>query len=368
MTILKNNKFIIIGDIHLGIRKDCAWTYRYQLESLKKITQYAKDNNITTIVQTGDFFDTRRAITHLLLMRFRTEIMPLFDELNLIVLVGNHDIFYRESILPNAPQEMFHSYKNVQVINDPTTIKINDQINFDIIPWICNDNRDTVMEFIDKSKSKYCAGHFELSGYFYYKGLKSNGSSNGFLDKYKQVYSGHYHTISEGDNVLYVGTPYTLTAGDANDPRGFWVVDIDKKNELLTHEFVENDVMNHKTINFDADTYVITDADDLAYKNTNVIVNVLNRDSVKQKITSHSLEEYLIRLPVHGLKIIDTINYDGVTMANVTSGDITVKDNTDLAYEYLEQLNLTDDQHTLTKAIFDDLYIQSVKIKNNGDN
>ena len=354
----KKTKAIIVGDLHIGVKKDDTWTYQYQLAALRNITQYAKANNISTIISTGDFFDVRNSISQITLNRIRTEIMPLFNDLHLITLVGNHDMKHREKIHPNSLDEILGYYSNVTVINKPTTMMINDKVPMDIIPWICNENKEEVFNFIKNSKTHFCVGHFELTGYYYYKGLKSSGIENKFLSSYNQVFSGHYHTISTGDNILYVGTPYTLTSGDSNDERGVWEVEISTDGDCMYH-FIENDVINHVKLQFDADTFDANTVKD--YYNKNVIVNVINRESSKQKMNVNILEQLLIEAGVHALKITDTINYDGIEL--VQGEDIIIKDNRDLVDEYIMQLDCAPSNKLEIQNLFNTMYIEAIQLK-----
>lgn len=348
---------LVCGDIHLGIRRDDKWVYDYQYEALKKITDYAKINGIKTIIQTGDAFDVRSSVSQITLNRVRTEIMPLFDGLQLIIPVGNHDMRYREMIQPNTLEEVLGHYNNVTIINKPTTVMLNDKVPIDIIPWICNENRDDIMDFIKKSKTKYCVGHFELDGYYFYQGMKSSGADPSFLKKYDRVFSGHYHTISEGGNVLYVGTPYTLTSGDGNDSRGVW--ELQFTNKKCTEKFIENDVMNHVKIRFNAETFDKKTVGE--YKGKHLDVKVVKRESDNGKMNVNKFEQLLIDAGVHSLKISDTINYDDIEL--VTGDDITIKENLDIVNDYISQLDCDENSKKSIKRMFDSMYIEAIKLK-----
>ena len=54
--------------------------------------------------------------------------------------------------------------------------------------------------------------------------------------KYEGVYSGHFHTKSDKENIHYVGTPYEMTWSDYNDQKGFHIFD----TETRQTEFVKN--------------------------------------------------------------------------------------------------------------------------------
>ena len=345
-------------DLHIGIRKDCEWVFNYQYEALKKITDYAKENGISTILSTGDFFDVRNSISQVTMHRVRTQIMPLFDGLHIIAIVGNHDMKHREKIQPNSLTEMLGFYGNVTIVEEATTLMPHG-VPIDFIPWMCDENTAQTHEFIKNSKSKYCLGHFELSGYYFYKGLKSSGESADFLKKYERIYSGHYHTISSGGNVQYVGTPYTLTTGDADDVRGVWELSYDGKQ--LTHVFLENDVMNHVRLTFDADTFDATTAPNFAGKH--VEITVINRQSSKQRMDTAILEELLIDNNVQSIKIIDTINYEDAGFS-ISDVDIDVKDNKTLVTEYIDALTIDESDKKMAKKLFNEMYIEAIKMKN----
>ena len=150
-----NANILVVGDLHLGVKRDDNWIYEYQYEALTKVAKYAKENSINTIVFTGDVFDVRNSITQITMNRIRTQVMPLFEEFHIIAIVGNHDLKHRERIQPNSLDEILGYYHNVTVVNTPTTIMVDGTVPMDFIPWICNENRELVNEFIKESKSKF---------------------------------------------------------------------------------------------------------------------------------------------------------------------------------------------------------------------
>lgn len=239
-------KLILLGDLHVGASGDDALIQKIQIDLLEQMCDYAKANGIKTMIQSGDWFDIRVGPTQNTLNLQREKIHPLladaFDDVYAIV--GNHDSHYKNTIHPNTPVEVLTD-KLYHVIQYPTTVAFG-STQWDLIPWMCKDNRDDILEFIKNSSSEYNVGHWELDGYEFYAGIKSSGEDAEFLSDYKKVYSGHYHTSSERGNVLYIGTPYTLTMGDANETRGFWVFD----TETETAEFVANKNCWHYSIRY----------------------------------------------------------------------------------------------------------------------
>ncbi|EDP8999541.1 endonuclease, partial [Salmonella enterica subsp. enterica serovar Braenderup] len=206
----------------------------------------SKKNGITTWIQYGDIFDVRKAITHKT-MEFAREIVQMLDDagITLHTVVGNHDMHFKNTLTPNASTELLAKYPNVKVYDKPTTVDF-DGCLIDLIPWMCEENTGEILEHIKTSSASFCVGHWELNGFYFYKGMKSHGLEPDFLKTYKEVWSGHFHTISEAANVRYIGTPWTLTAGDENDPRGFWMFD----TETERMEFIPNNTTWHRRIHY----------------------------------------------------------------------------------------------------------------------
>lgn len=252
--LIVSNKIIVIGDLHIGHTKDDPWRESYITKFLHDVTQYAVDNGIKNIIQTGDVFDSTSGLTHATLKTNNDGFIEPTKRngLEVYVITGNHDLRNKNTLTPNAVREIFGSQKNFHVFDEPETRNING-LDIDFIPWICEENEDRIMNFIKNSNSKVCVGHFELSGFMYNATTPSSGYEPNFLAGYEKVISGHYHTINNGANVQYVGTPYTLNFNDVDEHRGFWLLDPDNIHNL---EFIANDDMWHKQINYTNETEV----------------------------------------------------------------------------------------------------------------
>lgn len=343
------SKVLILGDTHFGIKNHDNILATHQVKFFKEVLiPYIKKNHIKTIVQTGDWFDSRRAIRHATLHLIRQEIIPLIDkDQTWYVLVGNHDMGLKECIHPNSCTEILGVYENFKIIDKPTTVNL-EGVDVDLIPWICQENKKDIKTFIGNSLSKYAIGHFELSGFYYYKGLASDGENKGFLSNYIQVWSGHFHTRSENGNIRYVGTPYQLTYGDADDPRGFEVFDTETK-EI---EFIQNPInlytkiyYNHKT--FDKDTVPL-------YKNMHVKIIITDRgnaaafDMLVEEFAKHA----------YTVDVID--NFDVISTDSSLKIDIT--DTLKIINDYIDELDETDNVKKNVKKIMTALYKEATSV------
>jgi hypothetical protein len=340
-------KLAILGDLHLGIRDDDLWIQNYQKKFFEFFFDECKDRGIVDVLQLGDWFDVRRGATQETMQFMREYMQGKLENMNTTALCGNHDMHLRESITPNSIREILGNLSYVNCIEKPTTITFGN-LNIDVIPWICDENQAEIYEFIDNSESEYCVGHFELNGYFFAKGQKSSGSDATFLKKYKQVWSGHFHTQSEAGNVKYLGTPYTLTLADADDKRGFWIFD----TETLDMQFVENPDCWHTKLYYNADVFDLKNIETYANKSVKIIVEKRSSDS--QPVSFDVIEDRISHI-AHKCQTLDEIDL----IEHVSTDIKSIKDIGDYVLEYVNTLNEIDDVKEKTNKIFNTLHAEA---------
>ena len=223
-------KIALLGDTHFGVRNDARHFHEYYEKFYSEVFfPYLEEHGINTIIQLGDLFDRRKYINFLSLAESRRY---FFDEckkrnIRLHALIGNHDIFWRNSLEINSPDLLLRDYDNITLWAKHGTLELDGAV-FDMIPWMCNENENEIRKFVSKSTSPYCIGHFELVGYYMQRGQVSHeGYEDVFLKNYDQVYSGHYHSRSASvdGKIAYLGTPYELFWSDYKDQKGFGVFD-----------------------------------------------------------------------------------------------------------------------------------------------
>ena len=233
------NKIIILGDTHFGVRGDSLEFHKYYQKFYDNVFfPYMKENDIDTIFQLGDLFDRRKFINYNSLFLCKSYFFDKCRENNITLhtLLGNHDIFYKNTLEVNSPELLLREYDNVKVYHDFTTVEF-DGIKIDVVPWLCDDNQESIFESMKNSTADICFGHFEIDGFEMDRGTVHNGGlDRKELKKYDIVLSGHFHHKSSADNIVYVGTPYEMTWSDYNDPKGFHVFD----TKTRTLEFISN--------------------------------------------------------------------------------------------------------------------------------
>lgn len=351
-------KFAILGDTHFGMRNDSTKFHEYYEKFYtESFFPYLKEHNIDTVVQLGDLFDRRKYINFLSLQKCRNYFFDILKENNIQfhTLLGNHDIFWKESVQVNSTGLLLKDYDNITLYDKPSKLNIG-AVSIDMIPWVCLENEDEVLNFMSESKSDLCFGHFEIAGFAMYRGLIANeGIERDIFKNYHLVCSGHYHTRSKNDNIVYVGTPGEITWQDYNDPKGFHVFD-DQTMEL---EFIENPYNIYAKITYD-DTeplnWEMTHIDPKQYKDKFIkLVVVAKNDHLKFDTLLNSLYHE----GVHEVKIVEDLTE---FEQGEVDENIDLEDTLDVLDNYIESVQTEHDKEKIKKYMRE-LYIEATNVE-----
>lgn len=232
------SKILITTDTHLGISNSSPFWIEKIKQYFEGICRYAKDENIDTLIHLGDFFDNQRSITHPVI-HAGFEIGEMLDNTfkKVSILIGNHDIFYKNSLHPTS-LKLFEKFNSINII-DTITSDICDEYTLTYIPWIVD--YDTFFNYInslseeDKVKT-ILMGHFDINEITMNRfGRKSENQKLKPEDfqGFKMILSGHYHMPGEYPyNIKYLGSPYHQTFADEGE-RFTYILD-SKTGELST--------------------------------------------------------------------------------------------------------------------------------------
>ena len=292
-------KIAIITDQHFGCRKNSKVFHDYFLKFYNDVFfPTLEKQGITTIVDMGDTFDSRKGIDFSSLSWAKDNYYDRVKELgcHIHTIVGNHTAYYKNTNDINAVDLLLREYDNVSVYSEPTEIKL-DQLKVLLIPWINSENEEKTIKLIKKTKCPVAMGHLEVKGFRIHRGyIMETGTDVSLFDKFERVYSGHYHTRSDNGTVYYLGNPYEMFWNDLNDTRGFHIFD----TETLEHIPVNNPYKLFYNIYYEDTNYQTFDA--RQYENK--IVKVI----VRKKTDSKKFEKFLDKLysvNVSELKIIE---------------------------------------------------------------
>ena len=265
-------KVLLITDQHFGVRNDSQVYVEYYRKFYTEIViPFIKLSKIKHVLCLGDTFDKRKSVNFNSLEAAKEMWFSPLEELGvtMTMLVGNHDIYYKNTLRVNAPNLLLGEYGNIQVIDGPSEFNIGD-LTILGIPWICDENRSRVNELLEKSNAPLCVGHLEFNGFESHPGVvMDHGISMEPFKKFEKVLSGHFHSKSNKGNVHYLGNPYELYWNDYQSKRGFHILD----TETLDLKFYRNPfTMFHKEL-YDENTVDLTkDYSDLHNKYVKLIV------------------------------------------------------------------------------------------------
>lgn len=232
-------KIALINDTHAGARGDSLLFNEFFFKFWEgTFFPYLKENNITQIIHLGDVVDRRKFINYVILNQWRKRFFDVLNRENIAmdVIVGNHDVTYKNTNEINSINELFDHYDNINVFIDAVE-KNYDGLNVALVPWINASNYEKTIDFINTTKCEIALGHFEISGFEMDRGnISHEGLDRKIFDKFDMVMSGHFHHRSSNGTIYYLGNQYEITWADWNDPRGFHIFDTETRE--LT--FIEN--------------------------------------------------------------------------------------------------------------------------------
>ena len=233
-------KITIITDQHFGARKNSKLFHDYFLKFYEDIffPTLIKEG-ITTIVDMGDTFDSRKGVDFVSLEWAKNHYYDRLAEVGITVhtIIGNHTAYYKNTNDLTGVGLFLREYDNVKIYPEAEEVRL-DKTKFLFVPWINSENQDKTFELIDETDSPCVMGHLELNGFMATRGhFMEHGMDSNIFDKFERVYSGHYHMRSNKENIFYLGNPYEMYWNDVNDrERGFHLFDTD----TLEHTSVNN--------------------------------------------------------------------------------------------------------------------------------
>lgn len=343
-------KVALITDTHFGARSDSIpFDNFFRKFYMEKFWPEIDKQGIKTIFHLGDCFDRRKYINYSTLKSCREY---FFDQakqrgINLVMIVGNHDTFYKNTNDVNSPGLLLKDYDNIVAYSEPVDYNI-DGLSILLMPWICTDNYNECMEAIKITKSQVMFGHLEIAGFQMYKGHDNEeGFDPKLFEKFDMVCSGHFHHRSSKGNINYLGNPYELTWADFEDPRGFHLFDTSTR-EL---EFFENPYNIFSKLYYDDSKEIRYDVEDFENKHLKLII--------VNKTDFYKFDQFIERVekanPLE-LKIIEDMSeFEAEALGN---DDVDLEDTLTLLSQYVDNLETDADKERI-KTLMKTLYVEA---------
>ena len=340
-------KIALLTDTHFGARNDNLNFNDYFYEFYEGVFfPYLQQNNIKHCIHLGDLMDRRKYVSYRILKDFRERfIQPFLHlEIDLHILVGNHDIYFRNTNDVNSLQELLGAnYKNIHIYPEAQEVDFG---GFPILmmPWINPQNEIYSFGMMDETKADTMVSHLEVVGFEMHGGhFSESGFDKSQFKKFDTIFSGHYHKKSDDGQIYYLGTPYQMTWSDYNCPKGFHVFDTETRE--LTR--IVNPQKIFEKIYYD-DTQENYDTHDInQYRNKYIKLVVVNKNDLYK---FDKFTDKLFKADCHEVKIIeDFTDLD----ANTVSDDIVEnsQDTMTLLGKYIDDLDVNLDKTKLKTDI-----------------
>ena len=295
-------KIALLTDTHFGARNDSLLFLDFFRKFYENIFfPTLKERGITDVIHLGDVVDRRKFINFKTLNSMKEILFHPLEEMgiNTKIIVGNHDIYYKNTLKVNSMEELTRGMNNVSVYSDPCEVSLTKEHKVLFVPWMCDDNEDATKELIEKTRTKAAFGHLHLEGIEMNKGSFSmDGYPSTMFKAFQRVFSGHFHHRSTTGNITYLGNPYEITWSDYNDKRGFHIYD----TETMETEFIENPYsMFHKIYYNDEKN----DYGDLSrYEDTYVKIIIENKNN---NYMFETLMDKLIDAGTSNISVVDNL-------------------------------------------------------------
>ena len=349
-------KIAIITDTHFGARNDNQNFNEYFYKFYEKVFfPTLKERGIKTCVHMGDVVDRRKFISYKIANDFRNRFIKRFGELgiDLHIIIGNHDTYYKNTNEVNAMEELVGKDRH-KIYTEPEVVTFDD-IPIQFIPWINAGNHNASMAALSRSPASIAMGHLEINGFEMQKGFPMSGSHDKELfRRFDTVFSGHFHHKSEDGQIFYLGTPYEIYWNDYQDPKGFHIFDTATRElerivnpygifEKIYYDDSENDYSKHKFSKY-RDKYVKL-----------IVVNKKDLYGFDQFV------DKLLKADAYEVKIIE--DFSELDPANVSDEIIEkTEDTMTLLENYIDELDVTLDKERL-KGTMRSLYTEAQDIE-----
>lgn len=337
-------KIALITDTHAGARNDSHIFNDYFLDFFEnQFFPFLEKENIKKIIHLGDVFDRRKYLNFHTLHTWRKQVFDYLERNNIQmdIIVGNHDVYWKNTNTISSVEEILRQYKNIKIYSSVFE-QVIDNIKFIYVPWINSENTKETLEAIKNTDAEILLGHLEIKGFQMHRGALNtdHGFEMSDLSKFDFVMSGHFHHKSNAQSIYYLGNPYEMFWHDWNDTRGFHVFDTQKR-KLIFHENKRK--IFHKIFYNDENKSLeeITNVDFQQFKNMYVKV------VVEEKTNPSFFDIFLDKLQQvnpQDVKVVEKIDEGD----DFDSENLSAKDTLTILNEHIESMNLQLDKKKLT--------------------
>ena len=344
-------KVAIITDQHFGFKKGSKiWLDYFQKFYDEVFFPTLKKEGIDTILDLGDTFDNRKGVDLRSLDWAKSNYFDIIRDngMKMISIVGNHTAFYKDTNDINTIDLMLREYDNIRIVEECEEITVGG-LPILFIPWINSENDANTYQMIQQSTCKVAMGHLELNGFVATHGhVMDVGADFECYNKFKHVFSGHYHTRSNNGSIYYLGNPYEMFWNDVNDKRGFHIYDTD----TLKLKTINNPNAMFKVIDYANTPRQMTNFDQYRDKIVKVVVREKDDDKAYDM-----LMQSLSKASPYDIKVVERT----VNMLAPDEDIAQTEDTMTLLNTYIDDLS-TDLNKSKIKDILRETYQQACEV------
>ena len=211
-------KAALFTDIHYGLKSNSSVHNQDCEDFVDWYIAKAKAEGCDTGIFLGDWHHNRNSLNITTMdysIRSLEKLGKAFDQF--FFFPGNHDLYYKDKRDIHSVE--FGKYiPGITVIPEPTTID-----NVTLCPWLVGDE----WKRLQKSKSQYVFGHFELP-HFYMNAMVQMPDHGEVqlehFEKFELCFSGHFHKRQQRKNMIYIGNAFPHNYADTwDDERGMTI-------------------------------------------------------------------------------------------------------------------------------------------------
>lgn len=220
-------KVACFTDIHFGMKNGSRIHNNDCEEFVKWFCEEAKKEGCETCIFLGDWHHNRSSVD-ISTMNYTVSNIELLSNnfTDVFLIMGNHDEYYKDKREIHS-LEFGRLFPNVSIVNEMIT-----DGDVSIVPWLVGDE----WKKIEKTKSKYMFGHFELPSFYMNAMVQMPDHGNLRSSHFKNqeyVFSGHFHKRQQKGNIVYMGNAFPHNYADAgDDERGMMVLEWGKEPQF----------------------------------------------------------------------------------------------------------------------------------------
>jgi predicted phosphodiesterase len=348
-------KIALITDTHFGCRNDSLMFTEFFRKFYENVFfPTLKERGISDVIHLGDVVDRRKFINYKTLNSMKEILFQPLNEMggNIKIIIGNHDIYYKNTLAVNSMTELTKGMPHVTVYDKPTEVSLTDDHKVLFVPWICDDNEKETKELIEKTRTKVAFGHLHLEGIEHNKGSFSmDGHPPSMYKAFQRVFSGHFHHRSTTGNITYLGNPYEITWSDYNDQRGFHIYD----TATMEVEFIPNPYSMFYKIYYNDEK---NDYGDLSkYENCYVKIIIENKNN---SYLFQVLMDKLVDVGVGHISVVDNL-FDIEDMGDDIENMEDVEDTMSVIKSCVDSLQIEDKD--LLNGLMQNLYNEALTVE-----